>query len=136
MQFFNICLNIVISNNLLLFLCSASSVMYVQESWGAEAKVFLDPNELAPDGTISIKGYEFSKDSNLFAYGLSKNGSDWYKIKVCSSKLVKYNSVKMKSCVSPPFQSFFCPPHYLCCSVTFFRQFFKMHIIPYPCLVN
>ena len=85
--------------------------MYVQQSWGAEAKVFLDPNEFAPDGTISIKGYEFSKDSNLFAYGLSINGSDWYKIKVCSSKLVKYNSVKMKPCVSPPFQSFLCPPH-------------------------
>ncbi|XP_065063706.1 prolyl endopeptidase-like [Rhopilema esculentum] len=57
------------------------SVMYVQESWSAEAKVFLDPNEIAPDGTISIQGYEFSIDSNCFAYGLSQNGSDWYKIK-------------------------------------------------------
>lgn len=58
------------------------SALYVQQSWGAEAEIFLDPNELAPDGTISIKGYEFSEDSELFAYGLSKNGSDWCSIKV------------------------------------------------------
>lgn len=61
------------------------SALYVQQSWGAEAEIFLDPNELAPDGTISIKGYEFSEDSELFAYGLSKNGSDWCSIKVVLS---------------------------------------------------
>jgi len=57
------------------------SVLYVQESWGAKPEKFLDPNELAPDGTISIKSYSFSEDSSLFAYMLSKNGSDWCTIK-------------------------------------------------------
>lgn len=61
------------------------SVLYVQKTWGAEAEVFLDPNSLADDGTISIKGYSFSEDGKYFAYGLSKNGSDWCKIKVLAT---------------------------------------------------
>ena len=66
------------------------SVLYVQESWDGEPEKFLDPNELAPDGTISIKNYAFSEDSSLLAYMLSKNGSDWCTIKVSISIIIVF----------------------------------------------
>ena len=56
--------------------------MYMQENLSSEAKVFLDPNKLSEDGTISLRGRSFSKDGTHFAYGLSQSGSDWSTIKV------------------------------------------------------
>jgi prolyl oligopeptidase len=46
------------------------------------AKRFLDLNELDPAGTTSLGSSAFSEDGNLFAFGLSKAGSDWQTIKV------------------------------------------------------
>lgn len=57
------------------------SVMYQQRP-GEEARVFLDPNTLAADGTTSLASYEFSPDGQRMAYAVSEGGSDWRKIYV------------------------------------------------------
>ena len=43
------------------------------ESWN----VFLDVNTLSEDGTASLRASAFSRDGSLFAYGISRGGSDW-----------------------------------------------------------
>ncbi|MDZ4667555.1 MAG: prolyl oligopeptidase family serine peptidase [bacterium] len=43
----------------------------------AKAEVFLDPNKLSNDGTVSLASISFSKDHQFAAVGLAKSGSDW-----------------------------------------------------------
>ncbi|MCL4149534.1 UNVERIFIED_CONTAM: hypothetical protein GTU68_006374, partial [Idotea baltica] len=50
------------------------------------AEVFLDPNTFSDDGTISLSGLSFSKNSKLAAYLISEGGSDWRKVVVIDSE--------------------------------------------------
>lgn len=59
------------------------NVLYIMRgSLNAEQEVFFDPNTLSEDGTVALSTQAFSFDGKMFAYGLSKSGSDWITIKV------------------------------------------------------
>ncbi|XP_061392708.1 prolyl endopeptidase-like [Musca vetustissima] len=57
-------------------------VLYRQESLTAEPELFFDPNALSSDGTIALVKKSFSEDGRYMGYGLSANGSDWFKIHI------------------------------------------------------
>jgi len=58
------------------------SVIYIQEGLEGEPEVFIDPNELSPDGTIRIYLTGFSEDNRHAAYSRSEAGSDWQEIRI------------------------------------------------------
>ncbi|XP_073985709.1 prolyl endopeptidase-like isoform X1 [Rhodnius prolixus] len=53
------------------------NVLYKLDTLDAEPQVFLDPNLLSPDGTISLAGTAFSEDGKIMGYALSESGADW-----------------------------------------------------------
>jgi prolyl oligopeptidase len=53
------------------------SVLYVRDGERAPARVFLDPNTLAADGTIALAGESFTTDGRSMAYATESSGSDW-----------------------------------------------------------
>ncbi len=53
------------------------SVVYLQKGLAGEARVLLDPNTLARDGSITLTDTTFSRDQKYFGYGVSPGGSDW-----------------------------------------------------------
>lgn len=58
------------------------SVIYRRKGLDAEGQVFLDPNKLSDDGTVSLGGLYFSNDYKYAAYTISRSGSDWNEIYV------------------------------------------------------
>ncbi len=58
------------------------SVIYFQKGINGEPKVFLDPNKLSPDGTVTITPIGISKNKKYMAYALNRSGSDWQEIRV------------------------------------------------------
>jgi len=58
------------------------AVLYWQQGAGGEAKVLLDPNTLASDGTVALQSTSVTDDGKLLAYALSEAGSDMEKVHV------------------------------------------------------
>lgn len=53
------------------------SVLYRQKGLDAEPEVFLDPNKLSADGTVSVGVPSFSKNNKYAVYLEARSGSDW-----------------------------------------------------------
>lgn len=53
------------------------SVLYVQESLDAPAKVLVDPNTWSKDGTMAMAEMSISDDGEYLAYAVADAGSDW-----------------------------------------------------------
>ena len=53
------------------------SVIYRQKGLDGEAEVFIDPNEINPEGTTAISIVGFSKDYKYVTYSVQEAGSDW-----------------------------------------------------------
>ena len=53
------------------------SVYYVQKGMSGHPYVFIDPNKLSADGTVSIVLDGASPDKKYLSYHINKNGSDW-----------------------------------------------------------
>lgn len=58
------------------------SVTYYQKGRDAQAEVFLDPNTLSTDGTVTAGLGSFSHDNQLVTLFINKAGSDWQQIQV------------------------------------------------------
>lgn len=56
------------------------SVLYAQDTLGDTPRIVLDPNTLSEDGTVALKGINFSNDGKYLAYVISRSGSDWNEI--------------------------------------------------------
>jgi prolyl oligopeptidase len=47
-------------------------------------QLILDPNELSPDGSVSVSQFMPSPDARLLAYSIAKGGADWETVRVRS----------------------------------------------------
>ncbi len=56
------------------------SVIFYQKGRDGEPQVFIDPNKLSEDGTVSISPLGASLDDKYIAYTESEAGSDWSKV--------------------------------------------------------
>nr|WP_240485076.1 prolyl oligopeptidase family serine peptidase [Aestuariibacter salexigens] len=61
------------------------AVIYRQKGDG-ESEVFIDPNQLSEDGTVSLFQLSFSSDGSLVAFQTSKGGSDWREILIMDTE--------------------------------------------------
>ena len=72
------------------------SVLYIQEGLNGTPKVFLDPNKLSNDGTVSLAGLSVSNNGKYLAYMTSTGGSDWNEAFVMDIKTNKLLSDHLK----------------------------------------
>lgn len=67
------------------------AVWYRQNGLTGKPEVFIDPNKLSADGTVSLGGINFSLHGKFAAYTVQKSGSDWeqgYVMDVATKKLL------------------------------------------------
>ncbi|CAJ0596277.1 unnamed protein product [Cylicocyclus nassatus] len=57
------------------------NVIYRRLTLKDKGEVFLDPNAISWDGSVSISLQAWTEDGSIFAYGLSEKGSDWITVK-------------------------------------------------------
>lgn len=62
------------------------AVIYRKKKGEDKEEVFLDPNTFIKDGTTSLGGLNFSKNSKIAAYSISEGGSDWRKVIVIDTE--------------------------------------------------
>ncbi len=82
------------------------SVYYFRKGLNGEDKVFLDPNKLSKDGSVSVGFDAFSNDKKYVAYHINQGGSDWqiiYVMEIATQKQledklewIKFGSVAWK----------------------------------------
>jgi prolyl oligopeptidase len=68
------------------------SVYYYQKGLNGEPKVFIDPNTLSADGSVSVVLDGPSYDKKYMAYHINQNGSDWctsYFVDIATNKKLK-----------------------------------------------
>ena len=67
------------------------SVWYQQKGLAGKPEVFIDPNKLSDDGTVSLGGVNLSLKGKYAGYTIQKSGSDWqecYVMEVATKKLL------------------------------------------------
>jgi prolyl oligopeptidase len=58
------------------------AVLYVRKGAAGTPSVLIDPNQLSPDGSISLAEWSPSPDGRYVAYGVSEGGADWRDVHV------------------------------------------------------
>lgn len=53
------------------------NVLYVRDTASGPARVLLDPNTLAADGTVALAAQSFTHDGKYMAYATQSSGADW-----------------------------------------------------------
>lgn len=68
------------------------SVYYYQKGLNGKPMVFIDPNKLSSDGSVSVVLESPSNDKKYMAYHINRNGSDWhttYIVDIATHKILK-----------------------------------------------
>jgi prolyl oligopeptidase len=71
-------------------------VTYYQKGLEGTPEVFLDPNKLSDDGTVTAGFAGFSNDKKYVTLSISKSGSDWQEMKVMDIATKKELSDKLE----------------------------------------
>lgn len=56
--------------------------LWMEPEEGGAATNVIDPNDMSPDGTVALTGFDVTRDGSLIAYTLSRGGSDWQEVRV------------------------------------------------------
>lgn len=72
------------------------SVIYIQKGDGGEQEVFLDPNTLSEDGTVTASLMGATDDNKFIAVSRSEAGSDWSEIRVMNIDTKEENGDVLK----------------------------------------
>lgn len=72
------------------------SVIFRQTGLNGIPEVFLDPNKLSSDGTITASFSGFSLDKKYVAVSMSKSGSDWQELAIYETATAKKLSDKIE----------------------------------------